>query len=578
MKKLVLLMLIFAAAPALSITGPAVGCEELVESFCKKLFEPPNRGNFDIISTDLYEKIRLGKTSNDIYYSRYFFYEAIDKYFNRFPKDMRKAMAKTDFITALRKTIYRKKLSEFQLADLYKPEWISDTFTKLKEVMAQVALTRMEKKFPGYLKKPGEDISADEAREYGRVLETAWSELFKAIWETHPSWIRTQALFEKVREEYLNWVNTTDWIGPNLKATWKKELQTLRLVIPGSHPKKANPDNGHWCGIDENNAYYTPPDHELTICAGDFIGVNPLQTLAHETGHALGIGRRMIRHIEDSPLGLTLAKLWRISTNNELLTCSQWGGLKKEIEHSLANLKPYVFEDNEILKKFIWRDLSPFPKGADLTNTAERFARFTVRGEIDGRFLETIIKKEETLLSGRRLPNTRYLQPHKLSAWPVFLESVDRVDWHFELFTVQEFNCNANEKKMGDPVALEQAILEARRLATLSWKAMLQLMGPYAYYQDALDDGISQDIEEDVVDFYASSVVSRLLGKIEPLKTRQSTYLATVAGYCDPPSFINRYPEETAVLQKFTNGSHSVGLARRLKLLTPEVRASLRCL
>jgi hypothetical protein len=552
-------------------------CLPMVEHFCDVVWDPAHRGNLDFAAGGYSYPIRLGQTPNDISQARYVFLTSLRDHFGDLPADIRSALERTYFRPLLEAYLHRKTPAKLELPDLVRPEFLRGVLSALDEAMTLVSWERVEKQHPGAMHLMADETSFEFERDEAKHLDTAWSDLFVATWRKHAAWAKVRETFELVRAEYRAWISENRLYSGSMKTEMLADLDSLKLVIPGENPAKSNSKKWHECGIDLNNSFYSPVDHELTVCVGDFAGVPTLLTIAHEVGHSFSLTRRLLDYWAHSAYGQSILGLWRRACADRHYSCSEWDAIKKNVASQSSAIPPYKYEDSAFLEKFVEKKLEPVPRGPDLDHLADRMVKSTVRSEMNSHFLEGMIKPEEILPAGHKVPNFMYLKPClNASRWPRAESALDAPDLQFELFFTEEYACQL-ERKTPAPEALQKSVEEAQRLATLAWAALLRVPGRYSYLQDARDEEFAQDIEEDVVDAIAADITARILKKKPSLTERRGEFLASIAGYCEKPSFLQRYPEEALVLSRFTNLSHSEGLDRRKKLLTPEVRAALEC-
>jgi hypothetical protein len=571
------LVSLFSAALVFAASHANPTCQDLVENFCDEIWSAQNRGNLAFKADHFSWPIRLGQTPNDISQARFVFLTALNNHFQDLPADIRSALDRTHFRKLLKAYLKRKTPQQTNLSDLARPEFLSGVMPALDEALTLVSWERTEKQHPGSIHLMGDETSLEIDRDEAKNLDMAWSDFFVAVWKKDPSWKKVKEDFELVRAEYRKWIQENRLYSPALKAETLADIDSLKLVIPGEDPVKSNSKKWHDCGIDLNNSFYSPVEHDLTVCVGDFVGYSPLLTIAHEVGHSFSITRRLLDNWVRSDYGQDLLGLWDRACTNKHYTCAEWAAEKKKLLGQSAGVATYRYEDDSFLRKFVQKKLGDIPQAQDLENLASREVKGTVRTEMNSHYLEVLIKPEEILPAGARVPNFMYLKPClNSSRWPTAKSVLDEPDLQFELFFTEEYACQL-EKKTKAPEALRVSVEEAERMAQQSWATLLRVPGPYSYLQEARDEEFAEDIEEDVVDATAAAITARILEREPSLETRRAKFLASIAGYCEKPSFLQRYPEEAFVLDSFTNLSHSEGLDRRKKLLTSEMRSALEC-
>lgn len=552
----------------ISAHASETSCIELSDNYCQQLYSEKNQG--------ILENINLGRTKNDIKYSKYYFLKAVIKSIGKQSKDVQQALARNQIPKKLNNYINRKSRSELTTNDIFKDEWSNDLIEEIRTAFKQVAVNRTEKLIPGYIRHLVKDTNPESDLQYYRQLDLIWADFFQNVWKEDPAWKEVEKKFEIVRKEYLDWNAEDKTISNELRQFRNDQLNSLSLVIPGSVKNRAY-DASFRCGIDEDNAFYNSSRHQLTICAGAFVGNEPILTIGHEVGHAISNGRRIYKYIEASPFGKKFVELWNNLQKGNHLSCTDWESLKKGIEKDLIEMPSYNFDDKLFLSQFLSKELRAIPKDPELRRITDRSSKRTLNDEIRSNIISRILKKTTVLESGRSVQNNAYLNPEALTRWPILPISLFSPSAHFDHFFTEEYNCRLNEKKISETKALEESLVEARRLVGISWKMLLTVSGPFSMFRDAIDEEFAQDIEEDVVDSYASTVVARIIKKIELVEERRSQFLKATASYCDPISFRQLYPAETNVMHKFTNALHSIGQDRRRKLLTDDLKPLLQC-
>jgi hypothetical protein len=577
MIKLLTLALLLSTTFAFAEEKKQPSCTDLVEKFCDDLYTPEHQGNYDFKAGNEVYPIRLGYTKNDIYLPRIYFYEALRKNRSKLPADIRNILEREKFFKEVDLYLNRKAPKLLTLGDLNRREFNRIPMNTLEELLRRVAWARTEKIQPGYINLTSNNFPSEYDYVYGREIDKVWAEVQTAAWTGNSEWKKVEDLYKDIIAEYMSWIDESNIFTPALKTELKESLKALKLRLPGSLARSANYSKGYKCGTGELNAYYTYEEHEITVCAGYFQSVMPVQTIAHEVGHGIGLRRRLSNYIQKTPAGIALSGLWDREMSGKQPKCSEWKEIKAQLEKGYRETKPYVYEDGDYLNGFLSKKLEPIPQGADLLKLATRFAKATVRNDVDHHYTENTLKQDEILGSGRLFPNFRFHNPLALYQYPIKVQMYDWTLPQFEMMFAASYNCEL-EKGKTDPEALRVALEEAQQMAIQSWQMVLTIGGKFHYSQDAADEGYAQVIEEDVADAYASKIMARLLKKNPDVEERRARFYSTVASYCDEPSFRKKYPEETKVLKSFSNEPHSVGFDRRQKLLGPEVREALQCL
>jgi hypothetical protein len=259
------------------------------------------------------------------------------------------------------------------------------------------------------------------------------------------------------------------------------------------------------------------------------------------------------------------------------MTCGEWADFKKSFTAGTESIKAYPYADDEFLRSFITQKLKPIPEGKEMSELVERDAKAVVREEINSHELEKILKSEEILPNGKRVANFRYLSACSNDGnWSNVNAAYYSENMQFELYFSEEYNCRLQNAENQEK-ALQDSINVAQQMLQASDRVYLVVPGIYNASILARNEGFAQDIEEDVVDSYASRVTAQVLAHLADRSEIRTRYLGAVAGFCNLPSFTEEFPKEAAVLNSFTNRSHSIGQERRMKLLTPQVREVLQC-
>lgn len=576
------IFLLFISACFITINTSAqekekLSCQALVENFCDNLWASPHFGNIDIKAGKTNYQLRFGAKENDVSNIRYEFLKSLYKNFSSLPADMQLVFNKIKLKQTLNNYINRKDIKKLNVEDMYTAPFFRGSISDLENAMYLVATMRTQEKVPGYIRMKNDEESSEVTNIYYRNLDIAWSELFVAVWKNHPRWKKVKEIFTLVRDEYINLVKNDKSTSESLRKAAIEDLMTVKLVIPGESPLKSNSRQWHTCGIDMTNAVYSPNTHDITICAGEFIGGEALLTLAHEMGHSFSLMRRLQTYLAQSEYGKNIMNLHNLSCEKKHFSCEQWSQFKNNFNSNVSSVQNYTYDDDSFLQNFIQNDLLPIPVGDEMKKLSNRLSKATVRNTINDRSLEGILKTEEILPNSSRVKNFRYLSACLNSArWPSALNSLVNDYTQFELFFAEEYQCQL-DKKIPEKDAIKSSMELATDMINKSWAMWMRVPGRYNFIQDARNEDFAQDIEEDVVDSYASRISASILNKMNNVEERRNTYLANIAGYCDKPSFRQAYPVEASVLFKFTNASHSMGQDRRTKLLTPQIREALQC-
>lgn len=551
-------------------------CSVMTETFCSNLWAPDKLGNFDLklnkTEPPQILEIRFGETANSISHARRIFLEAVKKNEANFPADIRRALKENNYFDFVDRYQNRSTPQAFTMKDFREDIWNINPVDKLGRVLWQTASERLNEKQPGYLTTPFRDLSSSSDRAASKELDAVYAEFLTTIWKNEPKWKVVETTFESIRATYIDWVKSNPEIPETLKLEFLEDLRTLKLLIPGSNPKWSRSD----CGINERNAFYNPVDHEITVCAGTFTTGSSFQTISHEIAHSFGIHKRLLRFLDQSAYGKQLTELYKKVDAGEHYSCKDWAAYRARFAKTVKAAKPYVYLDEKMLSKFINRKLTPAPNSKELLKHGERYSKRMTRSFSSSSFTANILKPEEILKSGKKIPNARFMRPTLDRKWSNPLNILDN-DWEqFSMFVTESYNCEL-EKKTPAPKALEAAIETAQALQIESWKVLLTMGGKYSYLGETTTEGYAQTIDEDLADSIASSVVAMALKKYDDVEERRATYLGAIAGYCDEPSFEESYPQEARVLQRLSNRSHSTMQARRENFFSPEVRASLQC-
>ena len=565
------------AAESATVKKDPLLCQDIVENFCQSLWEAPKFGNMDLPIGQTIEQLRFGRTENDLGFATYSFFDALRKHTKDLPEDIQKAFKQTEFKKELDLYLNRKKPTLLKLADISRPEFVKPVMDSLENTLRLVSWQRTEAQHPGYINLTMINTSTQMNREASKNMAKVRSELFVTVWKNEKKWHNVKDIFEQVRQEYIQMTNEDKNLSDQLKKEILNNLVTVKLSIPGENLNKAVSQKWQKCGINEQNAVYSPTDHDITVCAGDFTAVSPLITVAHETGHSFSLSKRLQDYWVKTDYGQSMTNLWDRIGQGKHLSCDEWQKFKTDFSKQVSAIPAYKFEDTKFLETFLTKKLDPVPAGDALTKLSTKLGKATLRREVNGHYLENILKPEEILTDGSKVKNFRYLNPTlNWMYWPQSLMAIDRDDIQFELFFSEEYACQL-QKNINPDVALKESIEQATKMITKSWSMFLTVPGKFSDFQEARDEEFAQDIEEDVVDAMAGRVVARLLKKVNPIEDRRNKYLGAIAGYCDEPSFDQQFPNEAYILNSFSNKSHSRGLDRRKKMLTSEIRQALEC-
>lgn len=388
--------------------------------------------------------------------------------------------------------------------------------------------------------------------------------------------------FGVVRAEYVNWITEDKTISNDLKKERLDALNTLKLVLPGTTPIISNAQANARCGSITENAFYHRTRHEITVCAGLFNTTSVLQILAHEVGHSIGLNRRIYTSIKNSEVGKKIDQLWNMSTSKVKPLCEDWGQLRKDLYKVFSEAKNYKYEDDEFLSKFLNTKKITNLNAEQILRAANRTLDQTLRREYRANSIFHLIKKDEILASGRILENEAYLNPAY-----IFFENPEETkqflyispSMQFYFMLSNDYYCRSlkNKNVLPDDQLLKKVLEELGSDLSVHAKFYLTYAGKYSADDSSINEGLSYDIEEDVVDNYASQVFSRILASDKDVEARRAKYLASTSFLCNPPSYREFYPAESVVLHNLSKASHSQGLDRRKKVLTSDVKNVLQC-
>lgn len=560
-----------------NLSAEKISCENMVEDFCHDLWREPYLGDIDLKSGDYSFSVRTGQTENGIPWILLTFLKQVQKKYNDFPADIRKAFDQIHLKQKLEAYIHRKKIKNRLPQDLLHEEFYDTIIEPINDALWAVAKIRTNKEKPGYIRMRSYEIPSELSLLAYKNESLAWSDFFVTVWSGSAQWRAVQKLFSDIQQEYISMLEADTDMPPELKKESIENLRTVKLVIPGENPRNANSSRWHRCGIDTDNAFYVPTDHEITVCAGSFNSTDSLLTLAHEMGHSFSLARRRHAYWRKSNFGKDLIGLYAKSCTKQHMSCNEWSDFKADIMSSMKNLKSYTYEDDNFLRGFITQKLKQIPEGKEMSELIERSAKTTVREEINEHELEKILKSEEILSNGKRIPNFRYLAACLNSGnWATDNSALYSDSVQFELFFAEDYSCRLQNAENQDK-ALSESINVAEDMIKETELVSLTVPGIYNSSQLARNEDFAQDIEEDVVDHFASRVTAKILSRLKDRQEIRTRYLGSVAGFCNYPSFTAEFPKETAILNTFTNRSHSIGLERRMKLLTPQIREALQC-
>lgn len=555
----------------------ADGCKNMVDDYCSHLYSPEVNGNL-IIGRRQSDglppanrpiQILRGETSNQL--PQVFVKYSLAKIRNRYrlPTDLQERLNQLSYFEKLETLIRRAPIGKMSLSDrLYTERLEAELDFIWETAVDQTVVIRMSRKFPGYHQIPERAMPIEYSLEKRRSRRILISEVSRILWHEDSNWKKVEDEFRLLKLSFLALFDRLD-ISEDVRSNWRKKIQTVELVLPGSSPEISDEE----CSATNANAYYYRNLNLITVCAGDFNSEDIVLTLAHEMSHALGVDRDLLQFLSSSPLSQKMVRLRdNVCERREQLSCEDWADFKKSFAESVGELnayKPQLPQFNRCLKK------GPTQKsiaGEDADRIGNSIATARTSNLASSNVFLRIIEKKVPIRSGRLQSNPNFMNPCGYYLWSSKKESLDDELYELVFFTA-EYQCGEGPKNL----RLKNAIETAKNLSSKLLSAVIAREGEFSSRPELVSEGYSSPPFERFADVMGAYAVSQYLQRFQDLAERRSKYLASATWLCGEPSLETHFPEESKVEQSFSLEPHAQRDNRKLEIFTEPLRQTLQC-
>jgi hypothetical protein len=545
-------------------------CIGMVQDFCRTLFSPENQGSMRFNMGESVFDVRMGETDNDFDERDYEFLLAKLRAWPKLPPEFRETLLAHGFREKLRRhlaRVSRGKMTLQQRIDNMRDEEEINSIWSLG--LRVVVLTKMEKMFPQYTRIKEDFMPIELRYEAQRQRRMLNARVAKALWTDHPNWREVERKFEKVKLIYKEVIQEAKSLPEVVRRDWLQRIGSVDLVIPGADPEE-DLEN---CSKNEANAYYLSEKNYITVCAGDFNTEEIEQTLAHEMGHALDLGRSRFIYVQASALGEALGELKERSCGKQPFSCEHWqetkAGYLKDLGH-LRMFKPQLPDFNICLQEKKVDDDMPEEY---IQRVAKEEVEYTVASLARRNVFLRIISPEIPMPDGKNQRNPMYMNPCGYYLWETQAQPLDD-DVSLLLFFTAEYRCskieNRNEK-------FRQSIEVAKAMQHESSKATIRMEGEFSARTRLNRDGYASAPTERFADNLGQLVFARLLKEETDVRKRRARYLTNNAWLCRQPGIQALFPGEANIQRSYYVEAHSEIGDRQKELLSEEIREVLDC-
>lgn len=545
-------------------------CYEMVKEFCEFLYSPEHQGSLEFSLDNTHFSIRQGQTENDFNEKDFEFLSSKLKSWSKLPYDFRLGLDKKDFRAKLKRHLNRTSRQSTSLQErirnLHDEEEIDSIWNS---ALKETVLVRMEHRYRGYSRIKDEYVPLELKYESQRERRHLLSDIASALWKNHENWRKVERKFNLIRDAYLELITGEKNIPEKVKNNWIDRLKTVRLIVPGSDPEI----DSDLCASTEENAYYFREKNALTVCAGDFNTEDIEQTIAHEIGHALDVGRSRFLYKEESRVGMQLKNLKKMSCSNEKFSCGLWSELKGQFNMSLKELAKFEVQLpalNNCLKGK--ETVSPIPQDV-ISRIAKEEIDQSLSDLAQRNVFLRIISSKVPLPNGSSQKNPMYLNPCGYYLWEDQAQPLDS-DMGLLMFFTAEYRCSEGK----DPeLKFRDAVEVAKEMQMSFLKSEIKMEGDLSSREQLYTDGYAASPAEQFADAIGQKVFSKILASENSLQKRRARYLANNAWLCRRPSIQQLFPIEAKVQRSYYVEPHSELVQRQKELLTSEIRDLLDC-
>lgn len=546
----------------------ADGCKSMLDDYCGRLYSPEASGNL-LIDRRRPIQILRGETANQLRQVYVKYAQAKIRNRGKLPPDLQERLTQAGYFEKLASFIHRTPISKMTLNERLETERLEGELSFIWDsAIDQTIVLRMSRKHPGYHQIPERTMPIEYTIEEKRTRRILISEISRALWHEDANWKKVEDDFRLLKLSFIELFDHLD-ISDALRNSWRKKIESIDLVLPGSSPAIADEE----CSATNVNAYYYKYLNLITVCAGDFNSEDIVLTLAHEMSHALGVDRDLVTFLSSSALNRKMAKLrGDICESHGQLRCEDWEKFKTNLDQDLLEVSqftPELPDFNRCLKK------TPARK-AMTTVDAERIAASVATNRISNLassnvFLR-IIEKQVPMRSGRLQNNPNYMNPCAYYPWSSQKETPDDELFTLLFFTA-EYQCGQGSKNE----RMKNAIEAAKSLSAKVVSAVVAREGEFSGRPEIVAEGFGSPPFERFADVVGAHAVAQYLHRFHEVTERRTKFLASSTWLCGEPSVETHFPELSKVEQEYSMEPHSQRDIRKMEVLTQPVREALQC-
>lgn len=514
--------------------------------------------------------IRLGETANDFQQEDFEFLKAKLAAIPKLPRELREALAGYSFRPKLQRHLARAARKSMDLKKRMENMRDEEEINSIWNLaFRQTVLGRMEKDFAGYSTIKEDFMPLELKFETERRRRILLAKVADALWSEHENWHRVEKKFEKVKRVYKEVIAQQKDLPAEIRQDWSNRIDSVKLVIPGSDPEI---EMGN-CYSNEANAYYFRDKNVITVCAGDFNTEEIEQTLAHEMGHALDIGRSRYLFLRHSPLGTGLKDLQDMSCKRREFSCDKWRQTKERFGADVDRMRsfePQLPDFNQCLQE---KEVSKDMPEDYVDRVAKEEVEATLAHLARRNVFLRIISPEMPLPDGTAQKNPMHLNPCGYYLWDEQVQPLDD-DVSLLLFFTAEYRCSDEADRAEK---FKKSIETAKLMQTMRAKADIYMEGEFSGRFRLDRDGYASSPAERFADNLGQKVFARLLNEDRDVRRRRARYLANNAWLCRKPSIQQLFPGEAKIQRSYYVEPHSETGQRQKELLSDEIRDTLEC-
>ncbi len=400
-------------------------------------------------------------------------------------------------------------------------------------------------------------------------------ELARAAWSGHPEWRRVETTFRELKAEFQRWIGTRA-IPESVRQAWQARMSGLKLVLPGasSDPELTDPVDP-LCLESEQNAYYSPEQNEVMLCAGELVSGGWIWTLAHEMAHSLDVDSLRTQQLGGSPFGVTLNALRRDACSAGGVSCEQWERFKRGLGNQLETLagwNPQLASFQRCLQRGSVRRT---PSDQELQRQAEGEIDTALAGMAEQDLFVRMTEERVTRPDGAKIANPSFLNPCGYFPGSTRAEVPVDSELNWLVLFASEYRCSAPS----DPVVrFRRALGTSRELGFAITALVLRMEGEYSARTARVRAGQASSPSERFADGVGSQVLARMLGGLRlPLVERRRRMLEASAWTC-PAAGVGKEELAKGRLQaEVLQETHPFDTDRQKDFFSPPMRQVLEC-